>query len=228
MDLALVSSAFVLGLAGAPHCTAMCAVPCTAAIGRTGNAGALAFHASRIAGYALAGALAAGMMGLLAGAAAAAPALRALWTLLHAAAFALGLWMLIRGRAPSFAIVAPPLPPALAAQGWQRLRAPLRAGAFGGIWVAWPCGLLQSALVVAALANSPTGGAAVMAAFALASSAGLVFAPWLWGRLGRGGSKRAEQLAARGAGLLVAALSGWALGHGLWQPVLDYCKTRFW
>jgi hypothetical protein len=228
MELALVSSALLLGLAGAPHCTAMCAAPCTAAIGRAGGAGTLAFHAARVAAYAAAGALAAGAVGALAAATAAAPALRMLWTLLHAGAIVLGLWLLIKGRQPVFATGFVPLPQPLAAQGWQRMRAPLRAGALGGLWVAWPCGLLQSALVMAALANSAAGGAAVMAAFALASSTGLLFAPWLWRRLGRIGSARAERLAARAAGAMIIALSSWALGHGMWQQVLDYCATRFW
>ena len=66
-----------------------------------------------------------------------------------------------------------------------------RRGVPGRLWVAWPCGLLQSALVVAALANTAWGGAAVMAGFAAASAAGLSLAPWAFARLAGGGARRA-------------------------------------
>ena len=101
----------------------------------------------------------------------------------------------------------------------------MRAGLAGGLWFAWPCGLLQSALLLAALANTATGGALAMAAFAVASSAGLLLAPVLWRRLGRSGARNAEQWALRGAGLLIVAMSGWALTQGLWHRVADYCAT---
>jgi sulfite exporter TauE/SafE len=99
---------------------------------------------------------------------------------------------------------------------------PVKAAVAGGAWVAWPCGLLQSALVVAALGDGAAAGAAIMAAFAIASAIGLVAGPALWWRLGisgAGASRWAVRLA--GAGLAIA--SAWALGHGLWQRVLDLC-----
>jgi hypothetical protein len=228
MDLALIASAFVLGLAGAPHCTAMCAAPCAAAVGRGGAPANWAFHGARIAGYALAGAVAAASVNALALWAQLTPVVRPLWTVLHAAAFALGLWLLWQGRQPAFLAQFGRVPQAQTAAvggGWQRMQGPLRAASAGGLWVAWPCGLLQSALVVAALANSPLGGAAAMAAFALASSAGLVFAPWVWAKLGRAGGERAERLAVRAAGAMLAGMSGWALTHGLWQQVAAFCAT---
>jgi sulfite exporter TauE/SafE len=97
--------------------------------------------------------------------------LRPVWTLLHAAAFVLGLWMLWQGRQPVWleslgrgsARAAGP------AAGWQRVHGPVKAGAAGLAWAAWPCGLLQSALVLAALANGPAGGALVMTGFAPSS-----------------------------------------------------------
>ena len=57
---------------------------------------------------------------------------------------------------------------------WQVEAAPARSAGLGLAWVAWPCGLLQSALRVAALANTPASGALVMAGFAGASAAGLL------------------------------------------------------
>jgi sulfite exporter TauE/SafE len=96
------------------------------------------------------------------------------------------------------------------------------------VWVAWPCGLLQSALVVAGLANTPVAGAAVMAAFALASSLGLQLAPALlswWSSRGAGRShaQKLNRLVVRLAGAFLALGSLWALGHDLWGQVWAYC-----
>jgi hypothetical protein len=84
---------------------------------------------------------------------------------------------------------------------------------------------LQSALVVAALANTPAGGAAVMAAFALTSATGLAFGPWLWARFAPGSvvSSQAGLWATRAAGALLAGASAWALGHDLVARVIAYC-----
>jgi uncharacterized protein len=102
-----------------------------------------------------------------------------------------------------------------------------RAGGLGALWAAWPCGLLHSALLVAAMTNTAVGGAAAMAGFGLASAAGLVWGPWLWGWLTRGGTgeraRRAEAWAARIAGGMLAAASGWALTHGLWHDIAVWC-----
>ena len=126
------------------------------------------FHAARIAAYAAAGAVAASSVGLLARLGQAAPVLRPLWTLLHLAALGLGLWLLWQGRQPEWlenlGRGGERIAPQGHQNGWQRIHGPVRAAAAGGLWVAWPCGLLQSALLVAALANSAWAGAAVMAA----------------------------------------------------------------
>jgi sulfite exporter TauE/SafE len=70
MDVALFLSALMLGVAGAPHCAAMCG-PASAALlrgcsQRKPHASPLAFHLARALGYATAGALAASSVGLLA------------------------------------------------------------------------------------------------------------------------------------------------------------------
>ncbi len=243
MELSIIASALMLGLAGAPHCTAMCSAPCAAVVGREGGAGgSIAFHLARIVGYAVVGGVAAGGVATLGVLAQAAPMVRPLWALVHAALFVLGLWLLWQGRQPALlAQFGRSLQPALAtagggsSAGWQPVRLPAssragakgvwRAGLAGGLWVAWPCGLLQSALMVAALSNTALGGAAAMATFALASSAGLVLAPLVWRRLGRAGSARAEAWALRAAGLMMAAMSGWALTEGLWHRFAEYCAT---
>jgi hypothetical protein len=83
-------------------------------------------------------------------------------------------------------------------------------------------------LLVAALANTPTAGAMVMAGFAAASAAGLVLGPALWWRLsgGRPGLVAISPAAAvRLAGAALALASAWALGHGLWMRVAAWCFT---
>jgi sulfite exporter TauE/SafE len=221
----LLLSALAMGLAGAPHCLAMCGAACAAITGRRLGARWAAWHAGRLAGYAAGGAIAAGSVGALASLAAAAPVLRPLWTLVHAAAAALGLWLLWHGRQPAWLErIGRRVPAPAAAAGWQPIAGPARAAAAGGLWVAWPCGLLQSALVVAALGNDALAGASIMLAFGLGSALGLVAGQSLWQRLGGGaqGTRWAVRLA--GAGLLAA--SAWALGHGLWQRVAAWCTGQ--
>jgi len=226
---ALFFSAVMLGLAGIPHCTAMCAAPCAAvtAGGHTGRSGRLwAFHGFRVTAYAGAGALAASSVGVLALAAQWSPLFKPLWTLLHAGALSLGLWLLIKGRQPAWlenlgrggARAATP------AGSWQTVRGPGRAALAGGLWVAWPCGLLQSALLLAALANGAAGGALVMAGFATVSAAGLVLGPRLWLWLGGPAvAARTADWGVRLAGAALVAAAGFALGHGLWAPLLALC-----
>lgn len=220
----------MLGLAGAPHCTVMCGAACAAVVRRGGSGTQISFQLARMASYAVVGALVASSVGLLSTLGQWSPALRPLWSLAHAAALGLGLFLLWRGRQPAWlenlGRGAKRQASAPDAQGWQRMQGPVRGAAAGSLWAAWPCGLLQSALVVAALANTPAGGAAVMAGFALSSGLGLVAGPLLWQRLG-GGTLGAGAVvwATRAAGAMLVAASGWALGHGLWQQWVAYCAT---
>jgi uncharacterized protein len=221
MDLALLLSALALGLAGVPHCAAMCAAPCAALTGVNG-ASSWAFHGTRTVSYAAAGAAAAGSVGALAALAQWTPMLKPVWTLLHAAVFVLGLWMLWQGRQPVW--LESLGRGSRRAGGWQVVRGPARAGLAGSLWVAWPCGLLQSALLLAALANEPAGGALVMAGFAAVTAAGLMLGPGLWAWLGGGAvAARAQVWGVRLAGGMLAAASGWALTHGVWARVAAYC-----
>lgn len=234
MDFALVLAALMLGAAGAPHCAAMCG-PASAALLRgcrrhAPTASPLAFHLARVAGYAAAGAVAASSVGALAQLGQLSPLLRPLWTLLHCAALGLGLWLLWQGRQPAWLEnlgrgTRRLAPQRADADGWQRLQGPARASAAGLLWVAWPCGLLQSALVVAALANTAWGGAAAMAGFAAVSAAGLGLAPWAFARLAGGGGAalQAHAWAVRLAGAMLAGASAWALGQDLLRRVIAYC-----
>lgn len=226
----IIASASALGLAGLPHCAAMCAAPCAAACGGAPadfRARAWAFQGARLLGYAAAGAVAASSVGALAGLSQWSPALRPLWALFHALVLSLGLWFLWQGRQPAWMGRwgrSPASVVAAAPQGWQRIQGPARAAAAGAAWVAWPCGLLQSALLVASLANSAAGGALAMAGFAAASSAGLVAGPWIWARLRRGGlAGWSEAVLVRTSGALLVAGSGFALVQGVWHQVAAFC-----
>jgi sulfite exporter TauE/SafE len=230
MDLALLLAALLMGAAGSLHCTAMCGAACAAVAQRHGSSALLGFHVGRVASYAAGGAIAAASVGALGTWGQALPALRPFWSLLHVAALMLGLWLAATGRQPAWLSAWSRAPQsAVAGGGWLpvggpapgRWRAPLGATAIGSAWVALPCGLLQSALLVAALANTAIGGAAVMASFALASSLGLLLSAAAWRRAVS--SPHALQWAVRLAGVMLAAASAWALGHGLWQKVLAYC-----
>lgn len=235
MDAALIAAATVLGLGGVPHCAAMCAGPCTALGAGRSRGALLAFQAGRLVGYAAAGAVAAGSVASLAQWAQLVPALRPMWTLLQLAMLALGLWMLVAGRQPAWRLGRAPQP-ALGggagqggggdAGGWAPVAGPrstlLRTGAAGLAWVAWPCGLLQSALLLASLTGSGWSGAVAMAGFALGSGAGLVLAPALWRWLRQRGSGW-EQGLVRMAGAMLAVGAAFALGHGLWAPFAAWC-----
>ena len=65
MEVPLIVSATLLGLAGAPHCAAMCSAPCAAATGRQPRH-SLVFHLARVGSYALGGAVVASSVAALA------------------------------------------------------------------------------------------------------------------------------------------------------------------
>jgi sulfite exporter TauE/SafE len=220
----LVAAAGLMGLAGLPHCAAMCAAPCAAVAGR-GPAAQPLFQVGRVAGYAAAGALAAASVGALREGLAWSPVLRPLWTLLHLAALAVGLWMLWRGQWPAWLQRRAAAPSATLAGGWQRVAGPLRSAGSGALWIAWPCALSQSALLVAALASSAPQGAAAMALFAIASAPALWLGPVLLQRVGgRGSAATVDGVwPMRMAGVLLAAGSVWALGHDLWVRFAAWC-----
>ena len=204
MDLTLAGTALLMGLAGGPHCVAMCGAAC-AGLGRT-QAGQdtrvlWVFQGGRLLGYAALGAVAAASMQALGWLTIQSAAIRPLWTLLHVAAAVLGFMLLWRARQPVWLEGA-------ARSVWQSVR--LITGNFAGnaklgpiaflglLWALLPCGLLYSALLVAAMTGSASRGAAVMALFALGSGVSLMAGPWLWLRL-RG--QASGQWAIRLAGL---------------------------
>lgn len=224
MDTALYLSALGLGLAGTPHCAAMCGAPCAAVTSRGGWASTAGFHLARSAGYATAGALAAASVNSLQLLGSLSPVFKPLWTLVHLAVLLLGLWLLAYGRQPAWLERVGRQPVAAGAGGWSPVKGPGRATLAGSLWVAWPCGLLQSAVLVAALGNTAWVGAGVMLVFAAATALGLTAAPWIWRRVaGVGGSTGWATAGVRVAGAVLAASAVLAMGRGTWSTLAAYC-----
>jgi sulfite exporter TauE/SafE len=238
-------TALLMGLAGGPHCLAMCAAPCGALVGQGGSgeqpvrwAGAggaglaqpgtspalgrlVAFHGGRVLGYAGLGAVAALTMGSLAWLTQRTAALQPVWTFLHLAVMACGVLLLVQARQPAWV-------EHLGRGVWQRVR-PLTAGAgsvgaAGLLWALMPCGLLYSALLVAALSGGPVQGAATMALFALGSGLWLVGGPWLWARLRSRINQARADWGTRVAGGLLCAAAGWALWMDLVVKPSLWCR----
>lgn len=226
MELTLAATALLMGLAGGPHCVAMCGAAC-GAMGRTqagqSTRALWVFQAGRLAGYSALGALAAASMQGLGWLSVQSAALRPVWTLFHVSAALLGLMLLWQARQPIWLEDS-------ARKVWQGVRsvtvnlkgnvalAPI--GMMGILWALLPCGLLYSALLVAAMTSSAAQGAGVMALFALGSGVSLMAGPWLWLRL-RG--QVSGQWAIRIAGLALLASSAWALWMGLVHNTAPWC-----
>ena len=238
-------TALLMGLAGGSHCLVMCSAPCGALVGAvdgraaskegadnpgqvvrwTPRGGVLvrtaAFHAGRLAGYALAGALAALAMDSLAWLTQQTTALRPAWTLMHVAVMAWGLMMMVQSRQPVWVEQA-------GRAVWGRVRplvgAPGGVFAAGILWALMPCGLLYSALLVAALSGGALAGALTMVLFAIGSGVWLVGAPWAWGRLRRRLNVARAEWGTRVAGGLLCAVAAWALWMDLiYKPSL-WCR----
>lgn len=189
----LLLAALILGLAGLPHCGAMCAAPCMAASrpcaeSSATTSSAVGLQFGRLAGYAVLGALAAGSVGFARLAASHVDALRPLWLMLQLALLVCGIWLLASGSIPRWMDGLTPAA-SLPARWSQRLAAsgrpwpaPVRSALVGVAWAVLPCAQLYAAVLVAALAPDAAGGAAVMVVFGLPAAAmfaGLPFA-WRW------------------------------------------------
>ena len=230
-----------MGLAGGSHCLAMCSAPCGALVRQGGapqadggaeqevrwapRGGALqrtmAFHAGRLVGYASAGALAALAMDSLAWLTQQTSALRPAWTLMHVAVMAWGLMMMVQSRQPAWVEQA-------GRSVWARVRplvgAPGGVMAAGVLWALMPCGLLYSALLVAALSGGALEGALTMALFAVGSGVWLVGGPWAWGSLRNHLNLARAQWGTRAAGAMLCAVAAWALWMDLiYKPSL-WCR----
>lgn len=253
MDPSLALTALLMGLAGGPHCAAMCGPVCAAvgAPSRTANAASsevghwrvvqapatanralgsavdlsalVLFQLGRLLSYAILGAAAAASMQAVGWLSVHSAALRPIWTFIHVAAAVLGVVLLWQARQPMWLEVG-------ARWVWARVKtwagqSSSRLGRSGPLilglgWAFVPCGLLYSALLVAALSSGPWQGAGVMALFALGSGVSLLAGPWVWLRLGHAGAG-----AMRAAGAVLLASSVWALWLGLVHDGAPWCLS---
>jgi sulfite exporter TauE/SafE len=181
----------------------------------------MAFQLGRLGGYSLLGAVAAASVQGLGWLTTQSAAIRPVWTIFHLAAFVLGLLLLFQARQPVWLDEA-------ARHLWAKVRtfnqrwgraAPWMVGV---LWAFMPCGLLYSALMVAALTSQPLEGAATMALFALGSSLSLWAGPWLFLRLKTWGD---GAWGIRSAGFALSAVSAWALWMGLVHDQAPWCIT---
>jgi sulfite exporter TauE/SafE len=206
----------LLGLAGSLHCAGICggiasatllaARPVATARGRAGAL--LRIQSGRALTYTLAGAVAgtgsAGVAGLLDLAGAnqllrVAAALNLLWVGAALAGIGRGPQLLDGLARRAGVAIAGLLPqPVPAGPG-------VRAVALGAVWGLMPCGMVYAALLTALLAGSATGGALVMAGFALGTMPAVAAAALGAGGLitrARHGAPRLRLAAGVGLGLI--------------------------
>lgn len=224
MQTSLAVTALLMGLAGGPHCIAMCGAACAGigkVAGERGTSVIWMFQLGRLASYSALGAVAAASMQGLGWLTTQTAVMRPVWTMFHVAAMLLGLMLLVLARQPIWLDTT-------ARSVWSKVRAlhatwgrgaPL---AIGALWAFMPCGLLYSALLVAALSGGLLDGALTMMLFALGSSVSLMIGPWLLLRLHGGGT---GEWGLRLAGLALVATSGWALWMGLAHDTAPWCAT---
>jgi sulfite exporter TauE/SafE len=234
---ALALSAALLALYGIAHCAAMCggfvastfAAPPDSAAPRSPVIGALAMHAGRLASYCAAGAFV--------GAIGATPALVLGTARFHSILFSLGaLALVFTGLRIAGIRVTQPSGIAFAEPLWRRATAMVRrlgtADSWpkrlivGFLWGWAPCALVYSALPLALVSGSPTGGALVMLAFGAGTLPALVGAGWLFSR---GTALSPGPVARRIAGgaIVVLAVAGILQALGVTDTALGaFCVSR--
>lgn len=233
-----------MGLVGGPHCVAMCAAPCHAvAIGHARavpwtSAAHMAtppqlpapvaawwstaqFHLGRLLGYGLLGALAAGAMSHMAWWADRTSALYSIWMGMHLLVLAWGLLLLMQGQQPLWL-------EHLGRTVWARVQPvmQLKGGATlaGMAWALMPCGLLYSAILVAALAGNIWAGVGSMIGFAAGSAVWLLIAPYAWRWLAGRMTQWRSQWGTRAAGGMLVAVALWAIWMDLVVKPALWCR----
>ncbi len=216
MTVAPALAGLALGALGSAHCVAMCGgVASTLAARpalRKGEARprwrvVLAFQAGRVLTYAALGALAGGALGAAMDAAPVAAARGALRVL--AGVMMLGIGLHLSGVWRGFAVIE-----RIGTPVWRRLAPvarrllPVRGAgealALGALWGWVPCGMVYTALVLAAASGSAPAGAATMLAFGVGTVPALAGVSMLASRLSRGVVGRRRGWMRRAAGVVVA------------------------
>ncbi|MCE9633478.1 MAG: sulfite exporter TauE/SafE family protein [Methylophilales bacterium] len=215
MQTTLVLTTFFMGLAGGPHCIAMCGTAC-AGISNSRPLPMTQFHAGRLLGYATLGAVAAASIQGLGWLTTQTAALHPLWTFFHVLVLCWGLILITYARQPLWVT-------GMGRSIWLHVRqlSNLPGGKFmtGLLWALMPCGLLYSALLVASLSANMLSGAMSMATFAVGTSISLIVGPWLWIKL-KHGQWVSEESSMRLAGLLLTIVAAWAV----WMDIMHQQK----
>jgi sulfite exporter TauE/SafE len=223
---ALVVAAAAAGLLGGVHCAGMCGgIVASLSVSARGPLAArqLAFNAGRIASYATAGAVVGATGSFIGMAGPAFAAQTALFVVANVLMVLLGLYIAGWGRAV--------LRLESAGRGlWRRVEPVARrlfpvdttrkALAAGALWGWVPCGLVYSMLALALASGSALSGAAVMAAFGLATLPTLLVAGFAAQRIA---SLRKSPWLRYSAGMAIIALGivGLARVPGLHDAVLN-------
>lgn len=187
MLASLLLTAFVMGLAGGPHCIAMCGAACGAMQTpshvksipiRLVKTVPWSFYLGRMLGYGMLGALAAQSLRGLAWLSNQSQVFQPLWTFSHTLIFAWGFLLLVTGQQPQWAVQG-------AQKVWAWIKQHTRHARFnflftGMLWALLPCGLLYSAVMLASLQSQWLQGALVMMAFAIGSATVMAIVPVLW------------------------------------------------
>lgn len=255
MNSSLLLTAFLMGLFGGPHCLAMCGATCVGlshAKAVSGHAAVLGFQLGRLMGYSTLGAVGAFSVQGVGWLSIHSSLFRPVWGLFHVSALLIGLVLIWRADQPFWLNT-------FAQEVWRKIshQSALRTlslGRFGPlalgvIWALLPCGLLYSALWVAALSANPLEGALVMSSFAMGSALVLTTGPLIWraiksidnvhtlsfksksvittGSIPVNNSASMQgALGVRLAGLALVGVSSFALWHGLIQNQAPWCVSN--
>jgi len=192
MFISLLVTTFVMGLTGGPHCLLMCGTGCLGMrqmCGQQGSKAILGFHLGRLIGYSFFGVLVAFSFQQVQWLSQHSAVLKPIWIFLHVGALLTGLFLMFTGQQTLMLVT-------LSQSLWKNVvRRPFikrmqvsSLGPFcvGLFWVLLPCGLLYSALSVAALSAHPFQGGMIMGSFALGSASVLWMGPQAWRLISNG------------------------------------------
>jgi sulfite exporter TauE/SafE len=222
-----LAAAFIAGIAGSAHCFAMCG-GLAGALGmrarlQSANAGtafsnALSYHAGRLSGYTVAGAI----CGLIGASLQAVLDLARVGTALRIASGVLLMLIALRMLSPWNPLRWLEI---LGAKFWRRLQ-PLTLGtqkltghthaiALGFLWGWLPCGLVYSMLLFAALSGDALNGAAILLAFGLGTLPSMLTSSVLASQMQRVLQSRWPRFA---SGVLLLIFGAWMIWISLPAP----------
>lgn len=216
-----VLAALSMGLLGGPHCIAMCGAACAGIARASGNdrKALWRFQLGRLLGYSLLGAVVAGSVQAMGWLGENTAVVRPLWASFHVLAALMGVSLMVLGRQPFWM-------DGMAQRLWRWTKPKLQGRSantpvlMGMLWALMPCGLLYSALLVAALSNNAIQGGVTMAAFAMGSGLSMTLGAW-W--LLRVRANPSGHWAIRAAGLALFGMSSWAIYMGITAPTGLWC-----